>query len=446
MQLTVEKADAHLCATAAGIAEIITRKHYFSKDDGEILYWYHAGVYKKGADREIVRACKKILQDLNKTEKWSSHKAKEVVAYISADSPLLSTTSGMEYLNVRNGLIDLRTLKLVPHMHEYRTAVQLPIDFNPDAKCEAWEKVNREVFPADAQEFIREFAAWLMVPDVAFQKAVVFLGSGANGKSTILNGIKAFLGTDNVSSVSLQDLGGNRFASTQLIGKLANICSDLPNAKLLDTGVFKAITGGDAIRGEYKHGKAFDFKPTARLVFSANEMPRSADVSDGYYRRFLVVPFQARFENDPEVGRRLDAALSNPKEMSGLLNMALAVLPEVRKRGITISQSMQDAAEEHRRSTDPVAEWLDADVVEAEGQFVSNRELMDAYRANTRSSISPKALGQGIKRCCPTAKPVQRTIDGQRPRGYLGIQLQSVLEEAGDAHAARDARCVSSLF
>ena len=47
MQLTVKKADAHLCATAAGIAEIITRKHYFAKDDGEILYWYHGGVYKK---------------------------------------------------------------------------------------------------------------------------------------------------------------------------------------------------------------------------------------------------------------------------------------------------------------------------------------------------------------------------------------------------------------
>ena len=85
---------------------------------------------------------------------------------------------------------------------------------------------------------------YLLVAITFLQKAFLLLGEGGNGKSTFLNAAIKFVGADNVSNVSLQQLASNRFAAASLEGKLANICADLPTTRLEDTQLFKGITGG----------------------------------------------------------------------------------------------------------------------------------------------------------------------------------------------------------
>ncbi len=195
--------------------------------------------------------------------------------------------------------------------------------------------------------------AWLIVPDRDFQRALVLVGSGSNGKSTFLRCVENYLGRENISNVGLQQLS-DRFASVALIGKLANISTDLPNTRVQDTSLFKAITGGDSIGAEYKFGKIFRFRPFTKLVFSANELPESDDTTNGYYRRYFIVPFDNVFENNPGAGRQLDEMLADDNELSGLLNLALDVLPDVRRRGLSITPSVETATEEYQVSTDPV--------------------------------------------------------------------------------------------
>src|SRR4029434_3780586 len=95
----------------------------------------------------------------------------------------------------------------------------------------------------------------------------------------------------NSSALSLHKLESDRFAVARLYGKLANICPDLPSEHLAGTSIFKAITGGDVITGEYKFKDSFDFVPIARLVFSANNPPRSQESSQGFFERWFVIPF-----------------------------------------------------------------------------------------------------------------------------------------------------------
>ncbi len=98
---------------------------------------------------------------------------------------------------------------------------------------------------------------------------------GANGKSTYLRGVMAFIGKRNISAVILHKLENDRFSAARLIGKLANICPDLPGSDLTGTSVFKAITGGDPLMAEYKFKDSLEFAPYARMVFSANHRPRA---------------------------------------------------------------------------------------------------------------------------------------------------------------------------
>src|SRR5690606_38296347 len=102
-------------------------------------------------------------------------------------------------------------------------------------------------------------------------------GEGSNGKSVFLGLIEAFLGAENVSNVSLHDLTSDRYASAELYGKMANIFADLRADKITDAGTFKVVVSGDRIRAQRKHQQPFTFKPYAKLIFSANQIPETSD-------------------------------------------------------------------------------------------------------------------------------------------------------------------------
>ena len=114
-----------------------------------------------------------------------------------------------------------------------------------------------------------------MTPDTSIQKAILLTGDGANGKSTYLRAVLSFIGKHNASAVSLHKLENDRFSAARLVGRLANICPDLPTTDLVSTSVFKAITGGGPLMAEYKFKDSFEFIPYARLVFSANHRRRA---------------------------------------------------------------------------------------------------------------------------------------------------------------------------
>ena len=98
----------------------------------------------------------------------------------------------------------------------------------------------------------------------------------------------------------------NRFRAATLFGKLANLAGDLDSKWLDNTAMFKAITGGDTIQAEHKYGAAFDFTPWALPFYSTNKAFGSADSSEGWVARWVVVPFPNSFigREDRDAGRQ----------------------------------------------------------------------------------------------------------------------------------------------
>lgn len=414
------------------LADEILETDHFAQDAGGKLYLFAQGVYKPVGKPQIRRRVKDLLNEWGLAKKWSTHRTQQVVEYIRTDAPTLWERPPFDTINLLNGLLNVATRGLLPHSPEFLSPVQLPVAYDPDAECPAWEKFVSETFPIDAvgAGVPWEILAWLMTPDTSIQKAVLLLGEGANGKSTFLSALATFIGGNNVVGLSLQKLEAERFSAARLVGKLANICPDLPSTHLASTSMFKALTGGDSIAGEYKYKDGFDFLPYARLIFSANHPPRSDDATHAFFRRWVVIPFERTFEESEQIPRRvLDARLADPKELSGVLNKALAVVSEVRKHGITERESMRSAWKEFKSTTDPLSVWLDANTIAQADATVAKQKLLRAYNttcdAAGRPGVTAKTFTQALRRLRPHIREAQRTVGGRVQWVWLGIGLAS---------------------
>lgn len=423
----------HSATNVDDTARAITAEHRFAKDPGGRLYVYRGGVFVPSGAQVIRQRVKALMTEWCIAPKWSSRRATEVVEYIAVDCPELWSTPPADLVNVQNGLLDVRTRTLKPHAPDFLSAIQLPVAFDPDAKCPAWEQFIADVFPEDTEAIAWEIVAWLMTPENSIQKAMLLLGEGSNGKSTFLRALQAFIGRHNTAALSLHRLEQDKFAAARLVGKLANICPDLPTAHLSSTSTFKALTGGDVLSAEHKFKDSFEYLPFCKLVFSANRPPHSDDSTHGFFRRWQVVPFVRCFEEgakDTRTREEMDARLADPAELSGVLNKVLLALAKIRRDGFTQSESMRQAWDEFRTATDPLAVWLDQATIQLPTAMVSKSDLMAAFNKHLTDAGKPPvtnmAFGLALKRACPGISEGQRTWKG-RPKTwvYTGIGFKA---------------------
>lgn len=407
------------------LADEICARTHFARDAGSRLYHFANGVYQPHAEKVIKTEVKALC--LAWHVEWSSRLASEVAEFIRVDAPDLWERPPVDIMNLLNGLLRIGDRQLLPHSPGHLSPVQLPVNYDPSATCPAIDAFIAQVFPSDAHRLAWEIIGWLMVPDTAIQKAVLFRGDGANGKSTYLTLVTNVIGSGNISGVSLHKLEGDRFSVARLIGKLANICPDLPSDHLAGTSVFKALTGGDALLAERKFGESFEFRPFCRLVFSANHLPRSADASPAFFRRWLVIPFDRTFSPDEQIPRDvLDSRLSSPVELSGMLNKCLDALARLKQQGgFSEPESVRQACQEFQATTDPLAVWLDRMTVDDPNAYIVKDLLRTAYAAECerrgRPPLTDTAFGLAIQKHRPHVAKRQKSVNGKSKWCYAGI-------------------------
>jgi putative DNA primase/helicase len=243
-----------------------------------------------------------------------------------------------------------------------------------------------EVLPEDALTFVLEMIGYALYAGNPLRVAVLLLGPGCNGKSVLLAIIKALIGSENVSSVPLQQLSENRFAAAELFGRLANICGDLDARAIRQTDVFKMLTGGDPIMAERKHRDPFIFTSFALPIFAANEPPISSDQTEAWFSRWLVVPMEKRIP-EGKIDPHLAAKLTTEPELEGLLLRAVRGLQQVMERGrFELPPAIQAAREQYRENLDTVHGWV-SEVARLDPQAATDRTLLySSYRQWAQNS------------------------------------------------------------
>lgn len=248
------------------------------------------------------------------------------------------------WINVANGMLDWNAVvapDLVQHQDLYLSTVQLPVSYRRGATCALFDEfLAWAVAPEDVQR-VWEILGYLMMSGNPLQRAVLLVGGGGNGKGVLLEVIKKLLGDANCTSVPLHDFADNRFVTAELFGRLANVCGDIDSTWIENTSRIKEITGEDTVMGERKGQDPFYFRPWCKMVFSANDIPGSADSSRGWTRRFEVV----NFPNTPTVSdRSLKDRLTTSASLSGIALKAVLALRGLMERGDFAHGAARDEA------------------------------------------------------------------------------------------------------
>lgn len=364
---------------------------YVSEESRFYSYSQDEGYWKNTEDDYLLTTIREYLRKINK--KWEKrHHVKEVKAAMKSilldpqNSKLLDSSGkkNEKYINLKNGMLNIEDGKITDHSYDYYSKFQLPVNYNPEQQYDFWESaLNDWVNDENTIRFLQEYIGYCLLPDTSLQIAVILLGDGDNGKSTFLDVISELFG-DNVSEVPLEEIP-KRFQTKRIKDKLINICSDIESGYLKETGTIKKLIRGETLSGEYKNGKSFGFRPIAKLIFSANKMPRVRDKSHGWYRSFQLVEFPNKFTKGTDKhDRYFKKKLTN--NLSGILNWALEGLERLnRNNGFTQSEKVTKQKQIYINENDSIVSFLSDNTTKNADSKVYGTKLYNFYKEYCKS-------------------------------------------------------------
>jgi len=428
--------DDWLVSTERGyrVNKALLAQHISNEEDGNLIFenqtfWkYENGLWERLEDGQVKSQIHRIISA--KKDALGCLTAGLVDDVFKQLGMILMAPRGFSFnqnpmvLNFTNGVLDLEGGKFSDiHQRELFQNIQFPFDFDRDQKCPQWlEFMESLKFDRETVMRLQEWVGYCLLPKVmgTLQKSLFFIGEGSNGKSVFLDTIASVL--DNVSHLELSELF-DRFKISEIEGKLANVCTDVETSKVMDSR-FKKIVAGETQSAERKFKDPFEFKPFAKILFSANDFIPTKDRTHGFYRRFDVVRFEKIFgpeEQKPELLQDLK------KEIPGIFNWGLEGLKRLSKQEwkMTKSRFMENCHNEFRRATNPLQIFLEeACVVEKESiTEAASFRLAYKYYCEDRGYkiLSDNNLGQELKRLGIERK--RKRQDGNRGYIYEGISL-----------------------
>lgn len=353
-----------------------------------------------------------------------------------------------QYINCQNGMVNLKTGKLLPHAPQYGSKIQIQAKFDYDAKCDRWLGFLDEVFPEDRKskekegkksELLRQFFGYCLLPDCRFQKGMFLYGAGSNGKSTALNVLIDIVGRENTSSLTINDLS-QRFKVQFLENKLVNVATETNSRDPIGTEIYKAALRGEPITAERKYGEPYLFNPTAKWLVAMNEPPTIPDKSYGFTRSVIVLNFTRRFAKK-EIDSSLGEALE--KEKDGIFMWALFGLKIIlRNNGFEIPQVVEEQGEEFMKSLNPLLIYIEERCKIGAKEQVTSVSLYKDYKqwcvdASNRPLSRNKFINQ-LYMNFPGITKDNHINDGiSDHRGFAGIGLNAgpTLAEQEDDNA-----------
>lgn len=388
-----------------------------------LLYRWNGRIWKLYNEDLIAERCLDLME--NEAQKSRTEDALYQIKKKCAMRDDRAINDRQDWVCVSNGLLNLRTLELVPHDKDYLCTFFLPVEYNPDSSksCERFlQYLEETIQDPELIAQLQEFAGYCLTHSTQFEKCLLLIGPGADGKSTFLKILRELVGPENCASVSFNDLD-DQFQRSSLYGKLLNISTEVGN-KAIESPYFKAITSGDPLNAAFKHKNTFTFSPTCKLAFAANRPPRSEDKSDGYFRRLLPIEFQRQFleDADTQLFDKLKA------EISEIFHWALVGLHRLWDQdGFTRSAKTRQFIMQYRRNNNNVLCFVEDELIVSETSEVAKKDLYNRYRAycgeNGFSASSSENFFRELYLAVANIKQYRPRLNGVRENMIRGIKF-----------------------
>ena len=291
-----------------------------------------------------------------------------------------------------------------------------------------WDQFLKDVIQdEDRIGYLQELFGASLFGDSRFHVLPVFVGVGANGKSTILDVISGILGDYSATMPENFLLDTSSSSHPTEIARLRGVrfamaSETRPDGKFNESRV-KMLTGGDTLSARFMNQNFFDFKPTHTLFLAVNHLPAVKSGGDGFWRRLrkidfnVTIPVEKRKENMADMLVRAEGA--------GILQWMIEGAVRVTQQGFSEPESIKLATLEYRYEEDHISKFVTERIIEVSSGTAVKSSVFNAYRdwcaENGESPVAQNTLTRQIRSRINVGEKV---IGGLRM--FTGIELINV--------------------
>ena len=412
---TQQLAGTNDTAMVEWLAQFVEKEFCWNKSRGWLRYT--EGFWDSRSDEHLLEYLRSFLRDF-----WLSSKANDLGVGVSTEiKNLLSASKLRNYelllrgklevlekefnreqdlLNVKNGVVDLRTGQLKPHdPMDYFTKI-CTVGYFPDARHDDFEKALLAI-PDYAREYVKVFLGQACTGRVAHEDYILlFLGGGRNGKSTIVHLPRIVLGdfAVQVSERILSSRDGDHTTDlTDLYGRRLAILEEYPNSGV-NSKRLKDISGTAQISARRMRENNFTWTPTHSFLVTSNFEPQVNASDDGTWRRLVKLDFPYRYVSNPLLDNERPVELGLRDRLhQGLTGQHEAVLAWLvqgamkwysnGKRLESIPREMQESIKEWRQGQDRIGTFLDENLEVSPASYVAFDDLYNLYKVTNSEDI-----------------------------------------------------------
>jgi len=379
---------------------------YTTKDDKQTEAWiYENGIYTPQGKSEIKKQLRKLMDSFYSIYLFNRVWEKiEPDTFINADDFFQ-----VNYINevpVKNGILNLKTKKLIPFDPNKIFFNKLQVEYNPEAKCPKVEHFLSDILSkSEDRKVFYELGGFTLWKDYTFEKAFMFVGNGRNGKDKSLELIKRLLGVDNCCSIPLAAIVPDSFIISEFYNKMCNLAGEISNSDLKDTTAFKGLTGRSLFSAPRKFLTPLHFVNYAKFIFACNDLPMVYDNSKGFWDRWVLLEFPYTFVTQREYDNaddktnlklrdeRIIDKITTPGELSGLLNKFLEGLDRLMKnKEFSKTEGSDEVKKIWIRKSNSVMAFIMDNIDESYDKFISKKKFRLNYAKYCRKhKIAPKS-------------------------------------------------------
>lgn len=290
---------------------------------------------------------------------------------------------------VKNGVIDLETGKLYPLAPKFLITNQADVIFNPNMDAAFVEKFLADIMPiVETKQAVLRYLGYGLTGEKPYHVAHFWKGSGANGKSTLIdlliktfgNYAKKLPNNSMIQSLRPPDANAPSPAIAALDGDIRlAILDETPRNRKLDAALFKTITGDETITARNLHENLKKIELRAKLIISGNHLPTFDVDDDGVKRRIQRVEYREKFLSN-RADPLLPKKLALPENRAAFFKILVAEAQEYYRSGILESEDMIETKAEYIKENDFVAEFFAEHVTFDAGTTLFRRVLEEKIR------------------------------------------------------------------
>lgn len=306
-------------------------------------------------------------------------------------------------LNVENGVINLKTGKLLPHRREDLHSRMVPVAYDETARCDRWMKFLADVTGERVEliDFLRRAVGYSLTGLTREQVMFFCFGLGANGKSVFLETVQAMLGNYSINArsetIMLKREGGIPNDVARLAGARFVSINETADGQRINEPVLKDLTGQDTVTARFLHREFFDFQPAFKLWLRGNHKPQIRGTDLGIWRRIRLIPFTVTI---PEAERDPDLIEKLRRELPGILRWAIEGAVAWHRDGLQPPAIVTQAVQEYRSEMDVLGQFIDERCTVRDHAQVTAKALYAAYKRwadqSGEHAVNLNRFGQAI--------------------------------------------------